>query len=140
MKQETPRGIRNNNPGNIRHGDDWLGLVKEQPDPAFCCFTQPEWGIRAMAKILLNYERKYGISTLRGIIERWAPPVENNTESYIAHVAHAVGGTPEEEIDVAGILPLLIPAIIRHENGKNPYSTETIGMGIRLATTAGDRK
>ena len=40
-----PRGIRNNNPGNIRHGNDWQGISKEQPDPAFCTFVSPEYGL-----------------------------------------------------------------------------------------------
>lgn len=60
-----PRGIRNNNPGNIRHSDQWKGLTPEQPDPDFCTFSTPEYGIRAMGVILLNYQRKHGLKTIR---------------------------------------------------------------------------
>ena len=70
------RGIRNNNPGNIRWGSAWQGLKvdgKEQ-DKDFCVFIAPEYGIRAMCKILLNYSRLYKINTVAGIIHRWAPP------------------------------------------------------------------
>jgi hypothetical protein len=133
MKQ--PRGIRNNNPGNIRHRDPWMGLATEQPDPSFCTFITPEYGIRAMGKVLVNYQRRYGINTIRGIIHRWAPPVENDTEAYVSHVAEAVGVGPDDTIQVESVLESLIPVIISHENGTNPYSSETLRKGIEMATT-----
>lgn len=131
MKQ--PRGIRNNNPGNIRHGDQWMGLASRQPDPSFCLFIKPEYGIRAMARVLINYQRRHGLSTIRGIIHRWAPPKENDTAAYVDHVAGFVGVGPDEEIEVAKILPRLIPVIIEHENGQMPYSDEQIATGIQMA-------
>ena len=132
------RGIRNHNPGNIRHGDKWLGLSEEQTDPAFCRFTSPEYGIRAMAKILLNYKRKYGHDTVRGIISRWAPPVENDTQAYIRHVCGEVAACAYEAIDVQDpyVLAVLVAAMIKHENGINPYSHELIRRGIDLALEA----
>ncbi|WP_300674087.1 hypothetical protein [Desulfoluna sp.] len=133
MKQ--PRGMRNRNPGNIRHRDQWMGLATEQPDPSFCTFITPEYGIRAMGKILINYQRRYDLSTVREIIHRWAPPVENDTDAYVAHVAEAVGVDPDEAIVVAETLSKLIPAIIQHENGQMPYSDEQIAAGIKMATT-----
>ena len=59
MNQQLPRGIRNNNPGNIRHGANWLGLNPNgrNIDSAFCVFTAPVYGIRALAKVLVNYKR-----------------------------------------------------------------------------------
>lgn len=56
----TARGIRNNNPGNIRWGDEWKGLVPEtqRTDKSFCQFKSAEYGIRAMIIILRNYQRK----------------------------------------------------------------------------------
>ena len=135
MTHETPRGIRNNNPGNIRHGDNWDGLAKVQPDPAFCLFTTPEYGIRAMARVLTNYQRRHGIKTVRGIITRWAPPKENDTDAYVDHVAQVVGVDPDEPLVVIEVLPRLIPVIIKHENGQMPYSDDQIATGIRMATT-----
>ena len=132
---EATRGIRNNNPGNIRHGDDWDGLAKVQPDPAFCLFTTPEYGIRAMARVLTNYQRRHGIKTVRGIITRWAPPKENDTDAYVDHVAQVVGVDPDEPLVVIEVLPRLIPVIIKHENGQMPYSDDQIATGIRMATT-----
>lgn len=128
-----PRGIRNNNPGNIRHGDKWKGLAPIQGDPDFCTFISPEYGIRAMAVLLLNYQRKQGLQTVRQIISRWAPPTENNTEAYIRHVAERLGVGPDEPIVIADVLPTLVACIIRHENGQHPYDATTIGRGIDMA-------
>ena len=130
------RGIRNNNPGNIRWGCSWQGLNPNGKclDKEFCVFTKPEYGIRAMAKILLNYKNIYKIHTVGGIIHRWAPPSENNTVAYINHVSKELKVDTDETIDVSNknIMLVLIKAIIKHENGKQPYSDETIMKGIEL--------
>lgn len=128
-----PRGIRNNNPGNIRHSDQWKGLTPEQPDPDFCTFSTPEYGIRAMGVILLNYQRKHGLKTIRQIITRWAPPSENDTDAYVMHVADRLGVRPDEAVDVARVLPALVACIIRHENGQHPYDSTTVGRGCDMA-------
>lgn len=132
-KQPIPRGIRNNNPGNIRHGDLWQGLSPDQSDKDFCTFLSPEYGVRAMARILLNYKKRHGLNTIHGLISRWAPSTENDTAAYIKAVAAACHVKPTEVIDVAEYLPDLIPAIIRHENGVQPYDMATIHHGIALA-------
>lgn len=131
------RGIRNNNPGNIRWGDDWQGLVpkSERTDKSFCQFTASEYGIRAMIIILRNYEKKHGLNTVRKIINRWAPPVENDTESYINSVAKQVGVDADKVIDVTDsrvMIPLL-EAVITHENGNQPYDFATFVKAIDLA-------
>lgn len=132
-KKRLPRGIRNNNPGNIRHGSNWNGLAEEQPDSAFCTFIKPEYGIRAMGKILLNYQKLYGLDTVSEIINRWAPPVENDTGAYAAHVAEKIGVDPDEKISVYSNLQGLVLAIIKHENGQQPYDIATIQRGIEMA-------
>lgn len=132
----TPRGIRNNNPGNIRRGEPWQGLAPEQTDPDFCVFESPEYGIRAMARVLINYRKKHGIHTLQGIVTRWAPPEENDTAAYVRHVAEACGVHPLAIVKVEDLLPELVPAIIRHENGVQPYDRETLARGIALALPA----
>lgn len=129
----APRGIRNNNPGNIRHGADWNGLTEDQPDDAFCTFVDPQHGIRAMGKILLTYERKHGINTVAGIVNRWAPPVENNTGAYVKHVAERLGVGADDVIRVADHLEDLVAVITVHENGVNPYDPEVIMEGCQLA-------
>lgn len=133
----TPRGIRNNNPGNIDHNpaNKWVGELPHDKtiESRFCRFSTPEYGIRALAKILLNYQRKHGLNTIRKIISRWAPPVENDTGAYAEQVAKACGVPPDADISVGQLLPLLVPAIIKHENGQQPYTAEQIAAGVNMA-------
>ncbi|WP_350305446.1 structural protein [Photorhabdus viridis] len=130
------RGIRNNNPGNIRWGDDWQGLVlgSQRTDNAFCQFVSPEYGIRAMIKILHNYNRKYGLKTVKGIISRWAPPNENNTDGYVNRVCKDTDVTRDRVVDVfnQAFMTKLIKAIITVENGSQPYNDEVIDKAFSL--------
>lgn len=134
---KQPRGVRNNNPGNIRWGDEWKGLVaeKQRSDKSFCQFTAPEYGIRAMIIILRNYQRKHGLNTISGIIHRWAPTNENDTQAYINSVAKATGVDPDQRIDTSDsrFMMKLLQAIIQHENGDQPYSFDVFVKAIDLA-------
>lgn len=141
MSKNLPRGIRNNNPGNIEWGDPWQGLVSsdKRTDKRFCQFVSPAYGVRAMVRTLITYQDKHGIKTVSGAINRWAPPVENDTASYIRAVQHAVGGDFIDMHDYKYIKPL-VESIIKHENGvgglKTPntwYSDDVINEGLRLA-------
>lgn len=129
----APRGLRNNNPGNIKETrpEYWEGQVGS--DGTFAIFAAPEFGIRAMARVLLNYQRLHGINTIAGIIERWAPGFENKTAAYIAHVSQVLGLSPEMPFNVETRLAELIQVIIKHENGQQPYSDELIKLGLRMA-------
>lgn len=128
-------GINNNNPGNIRRGkDSWKGSVPSingKTDKKFVQFSAPEYGIRAFARILRSYN-KAGANTLQKIIYKWAPPKENNSAAYLAHVVEQTGFAVNHIITVADY-PALIAAMILHENGKQPYSTELIKRGIALS-------
>lgn len=136
MEQKQPRGIRNNNPGNIRWGENWLGLKQDgkEQDPSFCVFISAVYGIRALARLLQNYQRIHGLDTPRKIISRYALPNENQTLAYIQSVANQLCITPDGKVDLTEIstLTVFIKAIIRHENGMQPYSNETIQKGIAL--------
>lgn len=116
-----PRGIRNNNPANIeRNAIKWQGMSSDQSqDDRFIVFAAPEWGIRALAKILLTYRKKYGLNTVRKIINRYAPQCENNTEAYVLSVAEHLDVEADEEIDIKNydVMRSLIESIIAHENG-----------------------
>ena len=128
----TSRGIRNNNPGNIRHGINWDGLAEEQTDPEFAQFSAPEMGIRAIFKILKTYDAKYNLNTIDGIIHRWAPPVENNTAAYVAFVESKVG-KGKDEVWAEEDYPVLVQAIIHMENGEQPYPLALVKWGQKLA-------
>lgn len=136
MKEQLPRGIRNNNPGNIRHGANWLGLNPNgrNIDSAFCVFESPVFGIRALAKVLINYKKIHGLNTVRQIVSRYAPPNENQTAAYIQSVAKQLEVYPDTKIDIEerGVLTVFIKAVIRMENGIQPYSDEVIQEGIDL--------
>ena len=132
------RGLRNNNPGNLEKSStiSWDGQVSELPgipdEPRFCQFSNVDYGIRAIFRILKTYREKYGLDTIEGIINRYAPPGENDTNAYInaviatlkecyPDVAHnAELGTQTE------YYPGICIAIIKHENGFCPFTIEYI--------------
>lgn len=133
---KQPRGIRNNNPGNVRWGSPWIGLVPlaQRTDKDFCQFVKPAYGIRALTMTLLSYYDHHGLHTVRGIVSRWAPPVENDTDAYSAAVASAMGVGPDDDVNVhmySVMLPL-VKAIIRHENGQQPYRDETLDQALQM--------
>lgn len=125
---KPPRGIRNNNPGNIEKGNDkWQGLDPKpvSVDPRFAQFKDPSWGIRALAVILINYQDKYNLRTISGIINRWAPNNENDTKAYAESVSRATGFGLTQTLDMHKYdhLRPIVEAIIRHECGRGPLST-----------------
>lgn len=132
-----PRGVRNCNPGNIRRDETaWDGLLPMQTDPEFCQFKTPAWGIRALATVLLNYQRLHGLRTVRGIISRWAPPEDgNDTAAYIAAVARRMVVDPDGEIDLHSPARLfgLTRAIIAQENANFAYPESVLADGLRMA-------
>lgn len=94
-----PRGIRNNNPLNIRKGNNWKGERPNQKDRAFEEFVSMEYGIRAGFIILRKYISGYNgltnkFNTIELIVRRWAPPTENATQKYIDFVAKDMGISP----------------------------------------------
>jgi hypothetical protein len=130
----TPRGIRLQNPGNIRLNPNvhWMGQSEEQPDSSFVQFDKPEYGIRAMVRIFRSYKRQ-GIDTIAGLLNRYAPPSENDTGAYISAVCKSCNKQASEVVDFNDIMPQLVNAIIWHEQGDNPYTPEQIATGIALA-------
>lgn len=135
MGIKPTRGERNNNPGNIRKGPAWQGLAADQSsDTAFAVFTTPEYGIRALGKLLQNYQSQ-GFNTVRAIINKYAPSTENNTGAYINAVASALHVSPDAPIDLhdPSTLTSLVNAIIQHENGRNVFADSGItDAGIAL--------
>lgn len=137
----TTRGVRNNNPGNIdRNATKWQGMKEDQSgDSRFIVFKTPQYGIRALARTLMTYQNKHGLKTIKGIINRWAPPVENDTQSYVNAVAKKVGVSPTATIDVddVTIMKPLVVAIIAHENAGYAYADTVIDEGLHMAGVAG---
>ncbi len=114
------RGLRNCNPGNIRQSRSaFLGEVRPSRDVAFKQFETMAYGYRAMFVLLDSYRRRYGLSNIRAMITRWAPPVENHTEAYIRFVAERSGIAEDETLDTRSerdMIPVVM-AMSEVENG-----------------------
>lgn len=113
------RGLKNNNPGNLRvmPNDKWTGQTGD--DGAFCTFVDLEHGARAMMKLIQNYKKKYGLDTIEKIIGRYAPPNENDTSGYIGKVSLWSGINPNQRLDFNSqdTLVRLAQAMCRMETG-----------------------
>ncbi len=110
------RGYRNNNPGNIRYiaSNPWNGQIGN--DNGYGIYDTPQNGVRALGHQLLAYSRR-GLTTVRGIINVWAPTTENNTSAYVTDVCTQLSVGPDDQLDVTARLQDLCTAIARHENG-----------------------
>lgn len=93
-----PRGLRNNNPLNIRIGNTWLGERANPTDKQFEEFVTLEYGYRAAFCILRRYIRRYHFDNVAAIISSWAPSTENNTIKYIDTVCDRMGISPDTTI------------------------------------------
>lgn len=118
-----PRGLRNNNPGNIRNSDttEWSGEVQksDKKDNAFEEFVDMAHGYRALIKLLQNYRRKHHCKTIAQFISRWAPQTENDTSAYVQRVCHEmqVTATYVPDVDDKTTMCNLAAAISQVENG-----------------------
>jgi hypothetical protein len=119
-----PRGIRNNNPGNVMMGSStWQGQVpnSQNSDGRFLQFTKFHYGVRCCTKLVRNYITVHNRNTIRKIIERYAPAAENGaaTANYIAFVALKSGYLPDQTIEPnKEHLSKIIPAMCQFENGQ----------------------
>lgn len=120
-KKPIPRGIRNNNPLNIRVGNVWLGEVPNPTDNEFEQFVSMFYGLRAGFILLRRYIRRYHLTTVPDIISRWAPRSENNTVKYIDTVCQLSGIAPDTQIKYEDeeTLVNLVDAMILVECGQH---------------------
>ena len=128
IMSKLSRGYRNNNPGNIRLTSEfWQGEIKG-PDTAFKKFKSMEWGYRAIFVLLRTYIGK-GIDTIEKIINRYAPPHENETGNYARHVSERSGIGLNEKIssEDKGTMIKIIKEISRIENGVQPDMSQIEG-------------
>lgn len=138
----TVRAVRNNNPGNIRIGSHWQGLMEpsamtpeQHAENAFCVFSAPRWGFRAMATIFHTYHDHDGVKTLRQAISRWAPPNENNTTAYVDAVCLATGVHPDVPFAFSDVSQMenLLKAVSIHECGGWLFSMADLTAGVLSA-------
>jgi hypothetical protein len=131
------RGVRNNNPCNVRRGPDrWRGQDWEQEDPDFVTFVAAVYGLRAAARVLYRYATRDRVTTLRGLSHRWAPASDgNDPEAYAAYLARLTSFDPDAYLDLANPLTIrrVLPAVVIAECGSDPYLPEEYEDAIRLA-------
>ena len=133
------RGLRNNNPGNIRVSPvRYQGERVPSGDPAFKQFKSILWGYRAMFVLLHTYRIKHGLNTLTGMIHRYAPPVENHTEGYLRAVCNWSGipaDRPLNTLDGTAMIPV-VAAMSRIENGTPAIEADVLaGWKLFIQTT-----
>jgi hypothetical protein len=123
----SPRGIRNNNPGNLIYTNiKWNGkLPKSQnKDRRFEMFIAPEYGIRAMIKDL-KHDIEKGKNTVPALISEYAPKHENNTAAYINAVCKDLRVSKTARLlPTKKTLKLLVLSISKIENGGNYITNE----------------
>ena len=138
----APRGIRNNNPGNMDfnlHEAPWQGEIRPSRDPRFAQFDTMQDGVRALAKQLLIYHERHACNTVRQVINRWAPPVENVTSAYVSDVAAHCYVGPDDLFDFKseGALARLVRGVIDHENGQKAslayVPPDVLAAGVKSA-------
>ena len=133
----APRGIRNNNPGNIQKTDvQWQGKV-DSTDPRYEAFATPEAGIRALA-LNAQHLQANGAQSVADLISKWSPSAENGpkvTQAYIDNVSKSMGVSPTDNINLQdpAQLQAFTQAVISHENGGNPYTPEQVTTGVQAA-------
>lgn len=129
----TARGIRNNNPLNIRIGNNWQGETVGT-DKEFEVFSHHRYGFRAAAKLLRNYQSLYKLQTIDEIIHRFAPPNENHTSNYAGYVAKKMGVATDTPINLTNdkTLATMMLYMSEMEVGKH-YSYGDAWAGVQLA-------
>lgn len=113
------RGLRNNNPGNIRRSATaYRGEVVSR-DEAFKCFESMAMGYRAMFVLLHTYRLKHNLRTIAEMIARYAPSCENDTQAYIDAVGRISGIETTHPVDTteAEVMMPVVSAMSRVENG-----------------------
>lgn len=136
-QSELPRGMRNNNPGNIRvSATNWQGKIppNQNTDKAFEQFKTYAYGVRAMIKNLLTYYNRDGLNTLTKIISKWAPATENDTKVYISDVSTATGFGPNQILNLENISTMraLVIAMTGKENGRTAVTPELFNYAWNL--------
>lgn len=136
-KSNYPRGMRNNNPGNLRiSSSNWKGKVpsSKNTDGAFEQFDYYVWGVRAMVVLLRNYINKNRLTTIRQIMAKYAPPSENHTDTYAKWVANKSGiGIDQQITATQQHLRPLVKAMAHYENGQDAVDDDMFTLAYVMS-------
>ncbi|EPG6291445.1 hypothetical protein I8I22_004142, partial [Enterobacter cloacae] len=132
--KSAPRGIRNNNPGNLNYVGQAGATMEGGEGGRFAVFESMQHGIAALYKQLQLYFKR-GINTLSSIVKTYAPASDNNNvDAYISALTKATGKGANEVLDSGDTATIarLMKGIVDHENGKGYISSSDIMGGIQL--------
>ncbi|EKH9241320.1 lytic transglycosylase [Salmonella enterica subsp. enterica serovar Newport] len=130
-RRRYPKGIRNNNPGNLRFAGQ-SGAMND--GSGFAAFDSPLEGLIALKNQLMRYftGKTFGrkLQTIRDIISHYAPKNENDTDAYIQAVAAMMHISPDAALNLQNpqMMQALMNSIVQYENGRNPYSQAMLGQ------------
>lgn len=131
---DAPRGVRNNNPLNLefREGQGAVGS-----DGRFGVYGSMEEGVAAARRQLVDYQDRRGLDTIAKIINRWAPPSENDTAGYIKGVSERTRIGADEKIDVHNpkVAAALIAAMAKREIGRD-LDPDVVNKGVAMSNSA----
>lgn len=129
-KAGLPRGLRNNNPGNLKYfsSNQWKGQIGS--DGVFARFINIAYGIRAWG-IDIKGDIKEGTNTIEKLVYEFAPPSENNTQTYIDTVVNYSGiGRKQILVPTTETLIKLARGMFTVELGL-PYAKQITDTDIR---------
>jgi hypothetical protein len=132
--KSAPRGIRNNNPGNLNYVGQAGATMEGGEGGRFAVFESMQHGVAALYKQLQLYFKR-GINTLSSIVKTYAPASDNNNvDAYISALTKATGKGANEVLDSGDTATIarLMKGIVDHENGKGYISSSDIMGGIQL--------
>ena len=140
-KSALARGVRNNNPLNIKKkvSNAWDGIAEDQSgDSIFAIFESAEYGIRAAIRTLVTYQDKHKLKTPSEMLARWAPSSENVVSDYVAVVKELSGLSMDDPMVIGNNQKTLdlIRSMIAMENDQNAmrgYSSDTYNRALQLA-------
>lgn len=141
-----PRGIRNNNPGNLNYVGQNGATLEDHATPRFARFNSAFEGFAALGKQIKAYyngtSKAAGYQKLQSvedIISRFAPASENNTQAYINKLSKMLGVGRGDSLNIQDpqVLATLMNGVTQIENGKNPYAPEMVLKAAQSAVGAG---
>lgn len=135
MKVKPNKNVRLNNPLNIERRDDWDGLATVQKDKRFCTFDTPEYGFRAAYIILLKYLARDD-NTIKKIISKWAPSVENHVDGYANFIGQRTNKDVNSFVEPED-LPAIMLAMSDFEGAKGAYDIDVVNRGVAIAMKSG---
>ena len=135
MNNNLPRGLRNNNPLNMRIGDgSFSGEIKPSKDPGFRQFETMAHGYRAAFRQMELFLERDGLDNIDKIIHKWSPPTENNTRSYVAAVESFSGVSRHKTLSFSSGEELIkiVAAMSYIENGTQAIMSDvTAGFALQ---------